>query len=102
MKRFWYLTKKTREPRVFRQYPHGYDVFIGEVIHRNPDGTFTHILYDRKTNNVIKEFNDKGLDFNGSRKIITQELDAMNGFAIRQRKARKAKLIAQRRRKQRK
>jgi hypothetical protein len=87
---------------VFRQYPNGYTVFVGEVIRKNPDGTYTHTLYDRKSDVVVKEFNDKGLDFNGSRHIITQQLDAMNNFAIRARKARRAKLLAQRKLKSRK
>jgi len=98
MKRFWYLTKKTREPRVFTQYPNGYDVYIGETIHRRPeDGHFIHTLYDRRSDKVIKEFDDHGnCGFDCSRKVISQELDGMNNFPIRARKARKDKIAVKR------
>jgi hypothetical protein len=98
MKRYWYLTKKTKEPRVFTQYPHGYDVYIGEVIHRRPeDGHYIHTLYEGRGDKVIKEFDDTGnCGFDCSRKVIAQELDSMNNFPIRQRKARKNKVRTQR------
>lgn len=76
-KRYWYLTKKTKEPRVFTQLPNGYDIFVGEVIIPQDDGTFNHILFDRDSSNVIKRFNDKGLDFDGSRNVITNLLLSM-------------------------
>jgi hypothetical protein len=96
--RYWYLTKKTKEPRVFTQYPNGYDVYIGEKIHRRPeDGHFIHTLYDRRSDKVIKEFDDHGnCGFDCSRKVIAQELDAMNNFPIRARKARKDKVSVKR------
>jgi len=85
MKRYWYLTKKTHAPRVFTQYPHGYDIFIGEVIHRTPEGKYIHTLYDGKSDNVIKEFDDKEncdgtCGFGSSRRQIAKELFSMNNL----------------------
>jgi hypothetical protein len=81
MKRYWYLTKKTHAPRVFTQLPHGYDIFIGEVIHRTPEGRYIHTLYDGKGDKVIKEFDDHGnCGFSCSRKEIAKELFAMNNL----------------------
>ena len=85
MKRYWYLTKKTHAPRVFTQLPNGYDVFIGEVIHKTPDGRYVHTLYDRKSDRVIKEFDDQKncngqCGFDSSRKEIAKELFAMNNL----------------------
>jgi len=102
-KQYWYLTKKTKEPRVFSFFPHGYDVYIGEDIRKNynskdPDGfSCVHTLYDRNSNTVIKEFDDAGLDFDGTRKLITKELYKMNDFAIAARKARRIQMAAKRR-----
>jgi hypothetical protein len=104
-KQYWYLTKKTKEPRVFRFFPHGYDVYIGEDIRKNfnskdPDGfSCVHTLYDRNSNNIIKEFDDSGMDFDGTRKIITAELYKMNDFAIAARKARRMWIAAKRKKK---
>jgi hypothetical protein len=83
MKRYWYLTKKTHAPRVFTQLPNGYDIFIGEVIHRTPEGNYIHTLYDGKSDRVIKEFDDKKncngqCGFGSSRREIAKELFAMN------------------------
>jgi hypothetical protein len=83
MKRYWYLTKKTHAPRVFTQLPHGYDIFIGEVIRKTPDGRYIHTLYDGKSDRVIAEFDDQqncdgSCGFNSSRRKIAQELFAMN------------------------
>jgi len=85
MKRYWYLTKKTHAPRVFTQLPHGYDIFIGEVIHRTPEGNYIHTLYDGKSDRVIKEFDDQRncngvCGFDSSRKEISKELFAMNNL----------------------
>lgn len=85
MKRYWYLTKKTKAPRVFTQLPHGYDIFIGEVIHRTPEGRYVHTLYEGKTDRVIKEFDDQEncngeCGFDSSRKQIAKELFAMNNL----------------------
>jgi hypothetical protein len=98
MRRYWYLTKKTKEPRVFTQLPHGYDVFVGEVIHRRPeDGHYIHTLYDRQSDRIIKEFDDHGnCGFDCSRKVISQQLDAMNNFPIRERKTKKVKTTVKR------
>lgn len=93
MRRYWYLTKKTKEPRVFRQLPHGYNVFIGEVIRKRPDdGHYIHTLYEGQGDRVLKEFDDHGnCGFDCSRKVISQELDRMNSFPIRERKTKKIK-----------
>lgn len=98
MRRYWYLTKKTREPRVFTQLPHGYDIFVAEVIHKRPeDGHYIHTLYDRRTNNIVKEFDDHGnCGFDCSRKTIAQELDEMNRFPRRERKSKKSKTATRR------
>lgn len=90
MKRYWYLTKKTHEPRVFTQLPNGYDIFVGEVIVPMPNGTFDHVLLDRQSNVMVKRFNDKGLNFNGSRKVIVGVLNQMEN----QKRARKMHLKA--------
>lgn len=88
MKRYWYKTKKpnkksgVREMRVFRQYPHGYDVFLGEVINKKIDENgkehYIHTLYDRKSNNIVYQFDDTGnCGFDCSRKEIENVLNPM-------------------------
>jgi len=88
MKRYWYKTKKpnkisgVREMRVFTQYPHGYDVFIGETIRRENDSQgkprYIHTLYEGKSDRIIKEFDDTGnCGFSCSRDVIEDTLDSM-------------------------
>jgi hypothetical protein len=85
MRRYWYLTKKTHAPRVFTQLPHGYDIFVGEVIHKTPEGKYIHTLYEGRSDRVIKEFDDKvncdgPCGFNSSRREIAQILFNMNNL----------------------
>lgn len=85
MRRYWYLTKKTKAPRVFTQLPHGYDIFVAEVIHKTPDGRYIHTLYDGRSDRVIKEFDDQQncdgpCGFNSSRRTIAQILFDMNNL----------------------
>jgi hypothetical protein len=109
--RYWYKTKKpakktgVREMRVFRQYPHGYDVYLGETIKKEIDSNgkehYIHTLYDRNTDTVLKKFDDKdgcgdkcGFDF--SRKIVEETLDPMLRSANQLRRARKVQVAAKR------
>jgi len=83
--RYWYLTKKTKAPRVFRNLPHGYDIFIGEDIHKTPDGHYIHTLYEGISDNVIKEFDDQKncngpCGFNSLKREIAKELFIMNNL----------------------
>lgn len=88
MRRYWYKTKRpnkisgVREMRVFRQLPHGYDIFLGEVIHKRigDDGKehYIHTLYDRKSDNIVAEFDDTGnCGFACSRDEIEKILNPM-------------------------
>jgi hypothetical protein len=109
--RYWYKTKKPtkntgkREMRVFRQYPHGYDVYLGEVIHKEVDSKgkehYIHTLYDRNTSNVVKQFDDKvgcgnNCGFDSSRKTIEMTLDPMLQAAGQLRRALKIWSIVKR------
>lgn len=101
--RYWYKTKRPnkisgkREMRVFTQYPHGYDVYIGEKIVKDENGHFIHILFDRNTDRVIRKFDDHGnCGFSCSRDIIEQTLDPMLKEKNQLRKARRAKIAVSR------
>lgn len=100
MRRYWYKTKRPnkisgkREMRVFTQYPHGYDVYLAEVIKKeiSPDGKehFIHTLYDRNTDRVVKVFDDAGnCGFPCSRETIEETLDPMLRSVNQLRRARK-------------
>lgn len=111
MIRYWYKTKKpnkvsgVREMRVFTQLPHGYDVFLGEKIHKRigSDGKehYIHTLYDRKSDNIVTEFDDTGnCGFSCSRDEIEKVLDPMLISAGQQtRKKRKTKSKVKRKKK---
>jgi hypothetical protein len=84
MRRYWYKTKKPnkisgkREMRVFTHLPHGYDVYLGEVIRKDENGHFIHTLYDRQTSRIVAQFDDHGnCGFSCSRDTIEKALDPM-------------------------
>lgn len=107
MRRYWYKTKRPnkisgkREMRVFTQFPHGYDVYLGETIHKEigTDGKehFIHTLYDRNTDRIVKIFDDTdNCGFSCSRDTIEETLDPMLRDVNQLRKSKKTTSIVKR------
>jgi len=107
MRRYWYKTKRPnkisgkREMRVFTQLPHGYDVFLGEVIRKEIDSEgkehYIHTLYDKTTDKVVKVFDDTGnCGFTCSRDTIEEALDPMLRNANQLRRAMETHSFAKR------
>ena len=77
MNRYWYLTKHTGEVRDFHQHPNGYDIFVTEVISRNPDNSFQHTIFNRETNDIITSFSDRRKSFKHTQNLIKNILQHM-------------------------